>query len=83
MIRTRILSDRVLSMNERYSNGHYNNVTFKELWGQYPREIRILKGPECVSRPRPFSHRVEISTENEPELENDLEEVLDNLELNA
>ena len=50
MMQTRILSDRVLSMKELYQNKDYNPSVFKELWGQYPDEIRILKGPDCMNR---------------------------------
>lgn len=66
-------------MNERYRNGVYNPSTFKELWGQYPNKVCILRDPECISRPSPFSHRVDL-TDAEPELEPNLAETLQGLE---
>lgn len=51
LIKKRILSDRILSMKERHRNSQYNEKTFFQLWGQWPRQMRVLKGPRCLARP--------------------------------
>ena len=37
VIRTRILSEKVPSINEKYQNGQYNRKVFTELLGYFPR----------------------------------------------
>lgn len=78
VIRTRILSDRVLSMNERYAIT--THVSSKNYGVIAPKEFAFLRGPECISRPRPFAHRVDPMI-TEPELESGLEDMLDSLEV--
>jgi len=51
LVKTRILGDRTLSVQERHRNKHYNAKIFKELWGQWPNSIHIVAGPRCLSRP--------------------------------
>jgi hypothetical protein len=36
MIKDRILTERILSTKELYSNTTYNTQTFTELWGEHP-----------------------------------------------
>ena len=48
MIKDRILTKRILSTKELYSNKTYNTQTFMELWGEPPNEIRIIRGPKCL-----------------------------------
>src|SRR4029077_19607474 len=49
VIRKRILADRTLCLSERYQNRQHNERTFQKVWGQPPREIRILRGPACLN----------------------------------
>ena len=56
------------------------NVLIMWLAEKYPKQIRILRGPECVSRPRPFSHRSAVESNSEPP---DLEEMFQGLEVDA
>ena len=48
VIKRGILTERTLSLSERYSNRRYNKEVFKEVWGEAPQEIRILRGPKCM-----------------------------------
>jgi hypothetical protein len=48
MMRKRIMTDRSLSISKIYSDRDYNPLKFKDLWGQDPYEIRVLKGPGCL-----------------------------------
>ena len=52
IIKRRILTERNLSIIERYQNRLYNEKVFQEVWGQLPKEIKILKGPGYLLRPR-------------------------------
>jgi hypothetical protein len=49
VIRKRILTVRTLCLSERYQSRQHNERTFQKVWGQPPREIRILKGPACLN----------------------------------
>jgi hypothetical protein len=49
MLRDRILTERILSTKELYSNNIYNVQMFTTLWGEDPRAIRIIRGPTCLS----------------------------------
>lgn len=65
--RTRIYSKTV-------SNLQYCINDLSQVVGSIPKQICILKGPECVSRSRPFSHRLatapvpEFVSPNQPNL---------------
>ncbi|ELR06206.1 hypothetical protein GMDG_07861 [Pseudogymnoascus destructans 20631-21] len=48
MMLQRILSERVLSTKEIYRNAVYNETSFTKVWNENPRDIRILKGPQCL-----------------------------------
>ena len=77
MMKTRILSDRVLCMHERYRSSDYDLQKFEDLWGEHPHSVRILRGPRCLSRPKPFSHRVAMGAMNEYRLEGSMEPLLE------
>ena len=77
MMKTRILSDRVLSMHERYRSSDYDLQKFEDPWGEHPHSVRIFRGPRCLSRPEPFSHRVAIGMTNEYHLEGSVEPLLE------
>jgi hypothetical protein len=49
MLKDRILTKRILSTKELYSNYAYNLSFFKEIWGEDPRAIRIITGPLCLA----------------------------------
>lgn len=78
IVRTRILSDRVLCIGEKYQDQKYNPMVFKNLWGEYPRDIRIRRGPACINRSIPFAHRVEATLLRSPSPDS---EIIDNLDL--
>ena len=43
---------------------------------EHPHSVRILRGPRCLSRPEPFSHRVvrhRVTSPAEPLLEDDID----------
>lgn len=61
-MRTRILSDRVLCIGERYMKRDYNHRIHVELWEERPRDVKILRGPTCTSRVIPSSYRADGST---------------------
>ena len=46
-----MLTDRTVSMRKTLQNKQYNPKQFKLLWGEWPNEIRIVKGPRYLSRP--------------------------------
>ena len=46
-----ILSDKILSTNEKYQSNQYNEEIFTEIWGENPKLIKILHGPRCLNRP--------------------------------
>jgi hypothetical protein len=48
MLRKRIIADRSLSLSKIYKDNENNPLVFEEVWGENPREIKVLKGPKCI-----------------------------------
>jgi hypothetical protein len=48
LLRKRIMADRTLSLSKIYKDNENNPMVFEEVWGENPREIRVLKGPKCI-----------------------------------
>ena len=51
LINSLILSNRVLSTNEKYRNHDYNEEAFEKVWGENPKTLKVLRGPRCLHRP--------------------------------
>lgn len=49
-------------MKEKYRKYVNNARVFKNLWGQWPRQIGNLRGSACLNRSDPFSCRVRADT---------------------
>lgn len=49
-MRSRIMTDRVACLQERYQGGNCNESVFEELWGQHPQRVKVRAGPYCLQR---------------------------------
>ena len=54
LIKSRVLTDRTVSMRKTLQNKQYNPKQFKLLWGQWPNEISVVKGPNCLFKSFPL-----------------------------
>ena len=50
LIKSRVLTDRTVSMKKTLQNKQYNSKQFKLLWGEWFNEVRIVKGLRCLFR---------------------------------
>lgn len=44
----RIMTERTLSLTDRYRNGEFNSVSFQAVWGQPPEALKVLRGSRCL-----------------------------------
>lgn len=42
---------------------------FHNLCGEWPQQVKILRGPKCISRSEPFSHRLADAISLEADVE--------------
>ena len=50
VLERQILTERIVSISEIYRDSVFTEESFREVWGQNPRDIRILKGPGCLKQ---------------------------------
>jgi hypothetical protein len=43
LLKARIMTDRIMSMQERYQNRDYNKKTFRLLWVSTPKTMKVLQ----------------------------------------
>ena len=46
----KIMTERTLSLSERYQNKEFNEKVFQAVWGQRPQDVKVLKGPDCLKQ---------------------------------
>jgi hypothetical protein len=52
MVKRQILADRAACLIERHQNWEMNPEEFEKRWGQSPSKMSIIRGPDCLLRPR-------------------------------
>jgi hypothetical protein len=52
MVKRQILADRAAYLIERHQNWEMNREEFEKRWGQSPSKMSIIRGPDCLLRPR-------------------------------